>query len=226
MFDFYRRFFPNRQEERESSELEKLLAETPLAQDILRQRENERIDRIRNLSAEMKRIVASRDSVMPGLRDKVAAAAADEKNLTEQLEAARKRHANLDLDRLGESLQFQAKISSLEGEIKALAPLATREFVHDAWTLIYHLSNELTIEERSGPKNRFSEKADSFTLISNKEALDEAMIYLRAAIREAEKMAQDGIHCDQIGKRLDELRQGIPDVKRLKHSLIRLTAAA
>jgi hypothetical protein len=217
VFNLYSRFFPARKKDEELSDLVKLLGESPAAVEILQKRETERLQKVRQLSADIKRIQAERDSILPSLRARVETAAAEERDLTDRLEAARKRRASLELDRLGTSMELQGKITSLEGERKALEPSVTRDFIHDAWALIYHLQNELTIEERPGPRNHMTDEVESFTVVSNKNALDEALNYLRAAIREAEAMVTDGLASDQIAHRLEELSKGIPDFKRLKH---------
>ena len=189
----------------------------PELRDRRQQREDQRLNRCRELLAEREQIEAARDEASAKLSQAVTEAGREEKEAQAALAAAKRKRATASAESLSVTGKFRFKLANVTRELGTLAPSEIAEFIGEMIDADQQTRLALRFDERRSEPHFISGKREQI-ISSNREAIMERIEAIRMAISEAKKMKISAIPREEIVKRLEELKIGLPDGRRIEET--------
>jgi hypothetical protein len=189
----------------------------PELKDRRRQREDQRLTRCRELLAERERIEAERDESAARLCQVVAEAEREEQQAQAAVSAAKRKRATASIESVSVAAGFRFKLANIAHELESLAPPEIAEFIGEMLTLEEKARLALRFEERRTEPHWVTGKRE-LICNSNGEANLERIEAIRSAIAQAKTMKLSATPGDEIIKRLEALKTGLPDGDRFEET--------
>jgi len=182
----------------------------PKLKELGRQEDQERLNALSDLNQRIADETAQRDEQVPLKAIAAAEARAEREALESKYHQAIIRERDAEMGRLGLSLEFQLKIDSLRGQVRALAPKMIDAFILDLVKLSEDSRVQATVSERLSEPNWIGTR--KVIISGNIASISQRSDSIRSAIAAAEELKFAAVPVDALIERLNSLLRSIPDV--------------
>jgi hypothetical protein len=189
----------------------------PELRDRRQQREDQRLNRCRELLAEREQIEAARDEASTKLSQAVTEAEREEKEAQTALAAAKRKRATASAESLSVAGGFRFKLANVSRELGTLASPEIAEFIGEMIDADQQTRLALRFDEGRSEPHFISGRREQI-ISSNREAIIERIAAIRVAVSEAKAMKFSATPRDEIVRRLEELKNGLPDGHRFEET--------